>query len=210
MQKEITREQAFVLHLRRRSEPADLARMRRALREPGQEVIPVVEGFLAPIQGEREDSWVRICYYLVAGLWATTVSSSNLEQFRQQTEEEPEPTQAEEKPVDDSLSGQPAAVHQVEAGYRRTLGHAIAQLYLARGQSKSIEQRFIGLLDADEEQLPYRMRQMMQLLKSGDGVQIYWSELLRDLLAWNHERKPVQQKWARAFYRTVSKEGGEE
>lgn len=192
MLKEISREQAFMRHLRRRSEPGDLARMRRALGDPGQEVIPVVEGFLGRIQDEREDRWERQVYYLVAGLWATTVSSSELERFRQQPEEEPEPAQAEKK--------------LVEAGYRRTLGHAIAQLYLARDQSKSIEQRFVTLLDADEEQLPYRLRQMMQLLKTEDGIRIYWSELLRDLVAWNRERKPVQQKWARAFYRTVSKE----
>lgn len=51
-----------------------------------------------------------------------------------------------------------------------------------------------------------RMRQMVQLLKSEEGIRIYWSKLLRDLLAWNHEGKPVQQKWARAFYRTVAKE----
>lgn len=86
------------------------------------------------------------------------------------------------------------------------MGHAIAQLYLAREQSKSIEQRFVALLDADEEQLPYRLRQMVRLIKSQDGIRIYWSELLRDLLAWNRERKPVQQKWARAFYRTVAQE----
>jgi len=186
------RQQAFVRHLRRLSEPADLARMRRALGDPGQEVIPVVEGFLGRIQGEREDRWERLCYYLVAGLWATMVSSSELEHFRQQSEEEPEPAQAEEKPV--------------EAGYRRTLGHAVAQLYLARDRARSIEQRFIALLDADEEQLPYRMRQIVRLLKSEEGIHIYWSELLRDLLAWNHEHRPVQQKWARAFYRTVGKE----
>lgn len=192
MQKEISREQAFMRHLRQRSEPADLARMRRALGDPGQEVIPVVEGFLGRIQDEREDRWERLVYYLVAGLWATTVSSSELEHFRQQSEEEPEPAQAEEKPV--------------EAGYRRTLGHAIAQLYLARDRAKSIEQRFIALLDADEEQLPYRIRQMVRLLKSEEGIPIYWSELLRDLLAWDYERRPVQQKWARAFYRTVAKE----
>lgn len=114
MLKEISREQAFIRHLRRRSEPADLARMRRALGDPGQEVIPVVEGFLGRIQDEREDRWERLVYYLVAGLWATTVSSSELEQLHQQSEEEAEPTQTEEKPV--------------EAGYRRTLGHAIAQL----------------------------------------------------------------------------------
>lgn len=196
MLKEISKEQAFIRHLRRRSEPGDLARMRRAISDPGQDVIPVVEGFLGRIQDEREDPWERLVYYLVAGLWATTVSSSELDHFRSLPGEEPEPAQADEK--------------SVETGYRRTLGHAIAQLYVARNQSRSIEQRFIALLDADEEQLPYRLRQMMQLLKTAEGISIYWSELLRDLLAWNRERKPVQQKWARAFYRTSSKEGEEE
>lgn len=198
MQKEISREQAFVQHLRQRSESADLARMRRALRDPGAEVIPLVEGFLARIQDDYEARWKRICYYLVAGLWASTVSSSQINQFRKEPEEEAEVGQSDES--------------DVSKGYRRTLGHAIAQLYLARNQSKSIEQRFISLLDADEEQLPYRIRQMVQLLKTEDGIRIYWSELLRDLLAWDYEHRPVQRKWARAFYRTVAKEtqGGEE
>jgi CRISPR system Cascade subunit CasB len=198
VQKEISREQAFVQHLRQRSESADLARMRRALADPGAEVIPLVEGFLARIQDDYEARWERICYYLVAGLWASAVSSSELERFRRQPEEEPEVSQGDQS--------------NVNKGYRRTLGHAIAQLYLARNQSKSIEQRFVALLDADEEQLPYRMRQMVRLLKSEEGIPIYWSELLRDLLAWDYEHRPVQQKWARAFYRTVAKEtqGGEE
>ncbi|MFN3392457.1 MAG: type I-E CRISPR-associated protein Cse2/CasB [Meiothermus ruber] len=191
MQKEISREQAFVRYLRQRSTPADLARMRRSLDDAGAEVVPLVEGFLGRIQGEREDRWERVCYYLVAGLWASTVSSSELEQLRKE-EEEPEVGQNDEGGVN--------------KGYRRTLGHAVAQLYLAREQSKSIEQRFIALLDADEEQLPYRLRQMVRLIKSQEGIRIYWSELLRDLLAWNRERKPVQQKWARAFYRTVAQE----
>lgn len=165
--------------------------MRRSLDDAGAEVVPLVEGFLGRIQGEREDRWERICYYLVAGLWASTVSSSELEQLRKE-EEEPEVGQNDEGGVN--------------KGYRRTLGHAVAQLYLAREQSKSIEQRFITLLDADEEQLPYRLRQMVRLIESQEGIRIYWSELLRDLLAWNRERKPVQQEWARAFYRTVAQE----
>lgn len=188
----ISKEQAFMQYLRRRSEPADLAQMRRAIADPGAAVVPVVEGFLGRIQDEREDRWERICYYLVAGLWATTVSSSELEQFRKNPEEEPEVSQSEES--------------DASKGYRRTLGHAIAQLYLERDQAKSIEQRFIALLDADEEQLPYRIRQMVQLLKAEEGIRIYWSELLRDLLAWKREHRPVQRKWARAFYRTVAKE----
>lgn len=195
MQKEISREQAFVRYLRQRSTPADLARMRRGLDAPGAEVVPLVEGFLGRIQNEREDRWERNCYYLVAGLWASTVSSSELEQFRKDDKDD-----EEESEVSQSDEG------SVNKGYRRTLGHAIAQLYLAREQSKSIEQRFIALLDADEEQLPYRLRQMVRLIKSQDGIRIHWSELLRDLLAWKRERKPVQQKWAGAFYRTVAQE----
>lgn len=192
MQKEASKEQAFVQYLRRRSESADLARMRRSLGEPGQAVIPVVEGFVGRIQSKYEDPWERLVYYLVSGLWATTVSSSDLEHFRKEVQEDQGELPDQDKPLSES--------------YRRALGHAIAQLYLTRGQPKSIEQRFINLLDADEEQLPYRMRQMMQLLKTEEGIRVYWSELLNDLLKWNRERKPVQQKWARAFYRTVSQE----
>lgn len=190
MTKTVSKESAFIRHLRRRSEPADLARLRRTLSAPGQEVVPVVERFLARIQREREDAWERVCHYLVAGLWAITVSSSQLEQFREQPEEAPEVMEDAESPVDNR--------------YRRTFGHAVAQLYLARNEPKSIEQRFITLLDADEEQLPYRMRQMVQLVKSEEGIRIHWADLLRDLLRWNHERKYVQQRWASAFYRTVS------
>lgn len=195
MQKKASREASFIRHLRQKSEPADLARLRRGRADPGQQVVPVVEGFLGRIQNEREDGWERTCYYLVAGLWASSVSWSDLK-VRSQAEEEEEPAQAEEGPV--------------EAGYRRTLGHAMAQLYLARGQSPSIEGRFVALLDANEEELPYRIRQMVRLLETEDGIRIHWAELLRDLLAWNRERKPVQQKWARAFYRAVSRETAEE
>jgi CRISPR system Cascade subunit CasB len=198
VQKKLSNEQRFIRHLRGRSEPGDLARMRRTLGDPGLEVIPVVEGFIGRIQAERENSWERMMFYLVAGLWASTVSSSELKQFHQEPEEESEITEPDE--------------NKIKAGYRRKLGHTIAQLYLSRDQSTSIEQRFIALLDADEEQLPYRMRQMVQLLKAEKGIRIYWIDLLHDLLAWNREGKYVQQIWAKAFYRTVSREAdqGEE
>lgn len=82
------------------------------------------------------------------------------------------------------------------------LGSALATLYDKRERSPSIEQRFIALLDADEEQLPYRLRQVVTLLKS-EQIPIGWTQLLNDLLAWNHERRYVQQRWARDFYRVV-------
>jgi CRISPR system Cascade subunit CasB len=194
VQKAVEKERAFMRHLRRNAESGDLARLRRSIAEPGVEVVPLVETFVARMQASYENTWERQMFYLVAGLWASMMSSSDLKRFR----EEPEETTSDENLTTDE---RPA-----EQGYRRTLGHAIAQLYLAKDQSKSIEQRFVVLLDADEEQLPYRLRQMVQLLKGDEDIRIHWSELLRDLLAWNREGKPVQQKWARAFYRTVAKE----
>ncbi|ADI15419.1 type I-E CRISPR-associated protein Cse2/CasB [Truepera radiovictrix] len=187
MQQVVERE--FMRHLRRNAESADLARLRRGVAEPGAQVVPLVEVFVARLQKDYDNAWERQMLYLVAGLWAGTVSSSELEQFRDAVD-------------DEGLEG--GADPQPTEGYRRALGHAIAQLYLARSQSPSIEQRFVALLDADREQLPYRLRQMVQLLKGDEAIRIHWGALLRDLLAWNREGKPVQQTWARAFYRTVA------
>ncbi len=81
----------------------------------------------------------------------------------------------------------------------RTLGASVVTLFGKRGQIPSIEQRFIVLLDADDEQLPHRLRQMVTLLRS-EAIPIHWAQLLRDLLAWSHPHRYVQQRWARDFY----------
>src|SRR3546814_1408415 len=60
--------------------------------------------------------------------------------------------------------------------------------------SASTERRFINLLDADREQLPHRLRQMLALL----GEQpIDFDTLLPDLLQWNRDVKRSQNAWAR-------------
>lgn len=79
------------------------------------------------------------------------------------------------------------------------LGKSMATLYLARDKSPSIEHRFVQLLDADEEQLPQRLRQMMALLKS-EAIGVHWERLLADLCQWNHGKRYIQHRWARAFY----------
>lgn len=66
---------------------------------------------------------------------------------------------------------------------------------------KSTERHFISLLDADGDQLPHRLRQMVALLKDQD---INFESLLRDVLYWNDEQKRTQKKWARDFYRTLN------
>lgn len=71
--------------------------------------------------------------------------------------------------------------------------------YMRRTGSGSTEQRFISVIDADTSQLPYRLRQLVALLKEEP---IDFVELLKDLLRWNNEDKIIQNKWARNFYRS--------
>jgi len=79
-----------------------------------------------------------------------------------------------------------------------SLGKAAANYFIA-SQSKSTETRFITLLDADEEQLPYRLRQMAALLKDQS---IDFESVLKGLISWNNETKWVQIAWAKDFYKS--------
>ena len=88
------------------------------------------------------------------------------------------------------------------AGEKTSLGDAVAHLYAQRDRNTSIEQRFITLLDADRDQLPHRLRQMISLLKA-EQIPVDWEQLLSDLLYWASERHTVQQRWARDFYRVT-------
>jgi CRISPR system Cascade subunit CasB len=80
------------------------------------------------------------------------------------------------------------------------LARACALHQLASG-SASTERRFIHLLDADREQLPHRLRQMIALLNEQP---LDFQSALNDLLYWNRPDKHVQNAWARAFYRTLN------
>ena len=82
------------------------------------------------------------------------------------------------------------------------IGKACASLQSASG-SISIERRFITLLDADFDQLPHRLRQMIALLKEHA---IDFNSLLKGLLHWNDDQKSTQNAWARDFYRNIDHE----
>jgi CRISPR system Cascade subunit CasB len=84
------------------------------------------------------------------------------------------------------------------SGVLMTLGKACSTHQSPSG-STSTERRFINLLDADRDQLPHRLRQMVVLLKD---QAIDFDDLLKGLLYWNDERKSTQNAWARDFYRT--------
>ncbi len=71
---------------------------------------------------------------------------------------------------------------------------------LRRGRdSESLDRRMEILLDADAAHLPFRLRQMVKFLYS-KHVPIYWPLLLRHLLAWNSEKRWVQECWARDYF----------
>lgn len=110
-----------------------------------------------------------------------------------------------------------------ESGWRRDMHYLVAALWAAhwregrtgaalplaracaahqlKSGSASTERRFISLLDADREQLPHRLRQMVVLL----GEQpVDFEALLNDLLGWNRDDKRTQNAWARDFYRALA------
>jgi CRISPR type I-E-associated protein CasB/Cse2 len=66
------------------------------------------------------------------------------------------------------------------------------------------ERRLRLLLDAEltrdgQGDLPFRLRQCVQFVLSGD-VKISWEQLLYDLWRWNWQNRPARREWAQAFY----------
>lgn len=94
---------------------------------------------------------------------------------------------------------------RAERSYK-DLGAAARALQAATG-SDSVEARFLVLLDADADQLPHRLRQMISLMNS-QGVAPDWSQLRKDLNWWRTEERWVQQRWARSYYTKPASEGG--
>lgn len=88
-------------------------------------------------------------------------------------------------------SDAPVKIGKACAAYQRAVG------------SESTERRFINLLDADSDQLPHRLRQMISLLKDQP---LDFEELLKGLLYWNDDQKRTQNVWARDFYRSIEHE----
>lgn len=65
--------------------------------------------------------------------------------------------------------------------------------------SESLDQRMTAVLEARKEDLPYRLRQIVHLLK-GSPHQPNWINLLKDLKAWNHTDRKIQRRWAKDYW----------
>jgi CRISPR system Cascade subunit CasB len=86
------------------------------------------------------------------------------------------------------------------AGEAISLGKACALLRSGPNGSENIERRFVSLLDADPDQLPHRLRQMLAMVKE---YNLDFEALLKGLLFWNDDQKRTQNRWAREFYRNI-------
>jgi CRISPR type I-E-associated protein CasB/Cse2 len=84
-----------------------------------------------------------------------------------------------------------------EAGDTGNLGNA---LRMARSEynERGLERRLETLLDAEESQFPFRLRQAVRLLFS-NRVPVSWPQLLRDLLNWNRADRRYK-KLGRSFF----------
>ena len=131
--------------------------------------------YVEPFVKNEDKSWPREMHYLVAGLWAA--------HWR------------EDRPGAPMPIGKACAVFDSEKRKTRSKDD--------RQRLTSTEKRFVTLLDADRDQLPYRLRQMIALLKEQP---IDFDALLKDLLKWNDDQKPTQNAWARSFYRNMNQE----
>jgi CRISPR system Cascade subunit CasB len=66
-------------------------------------------------------------------------------------------------------------------------------------ESKSIEKRFVALLNCHEDDIAEHLRHAIGLLGSKE-IPVDWVQLLKDLRNWNHPDRFVQLSWARAFW----------
>lgn len=65
--------------------------------------------------------------------------------------------------------------------------------------TRRVERRFIALLNCSEEELPFHLRYSVSLLKA-KAVPVDWTQLMKDVQAWNSAYQFAQRRWARSFW----------
>lgn len=84
---------------------------------------------------------------------------------------------------------------------KHTSGNLGASLRELTESSDSIEKRFVALLNAETEDLPYYLRQIIGLLKSND-IGVNWEKLFFGVQNWKNEnlKETIQSQWAKQFW----------
>ncbi len=83
-------------------------------------------------------------------------------------------------------------------GNSGNLGHTLRQVR-QKDNAPGLDRRIEILLDADERELPHRLRQVIRYLASRQA-RVNGSQLMTDLLYWSHPERFVQRQWARAYF----------
>ncbi len=79
------------------------------------------------------------------------------------------------------------------------VGNLGASLRQLKDDSDSIEKRFVALLNAEAEDLPYYLRQIIGLLRAKE-IAVNWEQLFKDVQNWDSDKRFVQRKWAERFW----------
>lgn len=87
------------------------------------------------------------------------------------------------------------------------LGGSLARLRFTQAETRndkvepgdSVERRFVALLNANRDDLPDHLRQIIGLLRSSE-TPVSWLRLLQDIKGWDHPDRWVQRRWAREFW----------
>jgi CRISPR system Cascade subunit CasB len=127
--------------------------------------------FVERFVGPTSSSWYRSSLYLLAGLWAQ-----------------------KDDTADDDPVAVPIALGALDRQKRDRFGEGNFETL------SSTERRFINLLDSDEDQIAYRLRQMISLL---EDKPLDWESLGKDIVYWNHPSRRVQKAWARQYYQQL-------
>lgn len=85
-----------------------------------------------------------------------------------------------------------------DGGRHRNLGATLRAARLPMNGA-GLDRRVEALLDADTEQLRFRLRQAIRFAQS-NRVPVNWPQLLRDVLRWDHPDRFVQRQWAEAYF----------
>ena len=153
---------------------AVVANLRRsAAYEPGQ--YPPAFRYVEPFV-QHLNEWERTATYMAAAYWALAIRMGRQD--------------AESRTIPEGQS-LPKALKALQTGIAKASDNTSA--------SKNIENRFLALLDADTDELQWRLRRITSQLAAAD-IAINWPSLLDDLRNWSNPRRRVQVDWASQFW----------
>lgn len=177
---------AYLQELANRDDRAALAALRRGLGRPPGEATEMYP-YVVPWAPDGAGAWLsreETAYYLVAALFGFHPLHR--------------PAPPDTRPERDNLGAALLALARDDQGH------------IDMDRLKSIERRFVALLNSHPDDLPTHLRGVIGLLR-GKEIPVNYAQLLRDIIAWDRDDRRVQRTWARAFWsRTAGEQPADE